>query len=363
MGNIFPSMPERTPVDVLLVSPGTTAGWRRVDRELAELLHELGLSTAIASTDFRIAGRFRRGVLLTDLAEAVAMRRALTRALRRHRPRAIVYSSPQATLLQPRARLDGATAVRFDEPAATNRSGPGTGLLHALERRALGRLRMLLPLGVEPSAEARSLQLDTPMVALPVAIAVAEGAWAPRERTVVIYAGNPEKKGLALAVDGWARAGAGEWRLQVTGIDARAGRRHLARHRVAEPPGLEWAGIVAPERYGELLAAASVFVSASRHEDYGLAQLEALGAGAVLVTLPATGPYPALALARSIDSRLVARDTSAQELARALDVALGMDDGGRARYASHARGLLRPHSREELRRRLEEQVLPVLLRS
>ena len=53
-------MPEPSPVDVLLVSPGTTAGWRRVDRELAELLQELGYSTATASTDFRIAGRFRR---------------------------------------------------------------------------------------------------------------------------------------------------------------------------------------------------------------------------------------------------------------------------------------------------------------
>src|ERR671923_1360960 len=63
MGNIFPSMPEPTPVDLLVVSPGTTAGWRRVDRELTELLHDLGLSTATATTDFRIAGRLRRGVL------------------------------------------------------------------------------------------------------------------------------------------------------------------------------------------------------------------------------------------------------------------------------------------------------------
>jgi hypothetical protein len=165
-------MPEPTPVDVLLVSPGTTAGWRRVDRELAELLQELGLTTATATTDFRIAGRLRRGVVLTDLAEAAAMRGAVTRALRRHRPRAIVYSSPQATMLQPRARLEGATAVRFDEPALTNRAGPGSGLLHALERRALGRMLLLLPLGVEPSTEALALALDVPMVALPVGIAV-----------------------------------------------------------------------------------------------------------------------------------------------------------------------------------------------
>src|SRR4051812_2509759 len=97
--NIFPCMPEPTPVDVLLVSAGTTAGWRRVDHELVELLEELGLETASASADFRVVGRLRRGMLLTDLVEAAALRRALTRALRRHRPRAIVYSSPQATML------------------------------------------------------------------------------------------------------------------------------------------------------------------------------------------------------------------------------------------------------------------------
>ena len=360
MRNIFPPMPEPTPIDVLLVSPQTTAGWRRVDAELAEVLGELGLSTAIASTDFRIAGRFRRGLLLTDLTEACAMRGALTRALRRNLPRAVVYSSPQATMLQPRGRLEGATAVRFDEPAASNRRGPGTGLLHALERRALGRMRLLLPLGVEPSAEAAAIGVDRPMVALPVGIPVTP-SWEPRERLAVMYAGNPEKKGLATAVGAWARSAPEGWRLQVTGIEAERGRRHLERKGVPEPAGVEWSGIVPPDRYGQLLARASVFVSASPHEDYGLAQLEALGAGLALVTVPASGPYPALGLARTLDERLVARDESPEALAGALDAALALEDAARARYAEGARKLLRPHSRDELRRRLSEEVLPVLL--
>ncbi len=354
-------MPEPTPVDVLLVSPGTTAGWRRVDSELAELLEELGLSTATATTDFRMVGRLRRGMLVTDLVEAAAMRRALTRALRRHRPRAIVYSSPQATMLQPRGRLRGATAVRFDEPAATNRLGLGTGLLHALERRSLGRVRLLLPLGVEPSAEARAVRVATPMVALPVAIDATPGPAGPREPAAVLYAGNPEKKGLALAVAAWAQAAPADWRLRVTGIDQDPGRRHLARHGVGEPSGVEWDGVVPQDRYRALLESATVFVSASRHEDYGLAQLEALAAGLVLVTVPASGPYPALDLARELDQRLVARDDSPQALAEAVEAALGMADAERARYAERARELLGPHSRAELRRRLTEQVLPVLL--
>ena len=164
------------------------------------------------------------------------MRRALTKALRRHRPRAIVFSSTQATMLQPRRRLRGATAVHFDEPAASNRSGPGTGLIHALERRALGRVRLLLPMGVEPSAEANALGLDKPTVALPVAIGVTWSTWESRARTAVVYGRDPEKKGLDLAVAAFAAAAPEGWRLQVTGIEAEAGRRHLARHGVPSPP-------------------------------------------------------------------------------------------------------------------------------
>lgn len=361
-------MPERTPVDVLLVSPGTTAGWRRVDRELAELLEELGHTTAIASTDFRLVGRLRRGVLMTDLAEAAAMRGALTRTLRRHRPRAILYSSPQATMLQPRGRLRGATAVRFDEPAATNRSGRGAALLHRLERRSLAQVRLLLPMGVEPSREALALRVETPLVALPVAIEVSDasdrpGPWRPRERIALAYAGNPAKKGLELALAAWARAAPPGWRLVVTGIAREDGLRHLARHGVAEPEGVEWTGLLPPERYRELLATAAVFVSASRHEDYGLAQLEALGNGLALVTLAARGPYPALDIARGADARLVAAGETAEALGSALAAGLALSDTERAAYADRARELLRPHSREELRRRLEQQVLPVLLAS
>jgi glycosyltransferase involved in cell wall biosynthesis len=356
-------MPERTPVDVLLVSPGTTAGWRRVDRELAELLQELGHTTAIASTNFRLVGRLRRGVLMTDLAEAAAMRGALTRALRRHRPRAILYSSPQATMLQPRGRLRGATAVRFDEPAATNRSGPGAALLHRLERRSLAQVRLLLPMGVEPSDEALALRVETPLVALPVAIEVSPGPWRSREPIALAYAGNPAKKGLELALAAWARAAAPGWRLVVTGIAREEGLRHLARHGVAEPEGVEWTGLLAPERYRELLATAAVFVSASRHEDYGLAQLEALGNGLALVTLAARGPYPALDIARGANARLVAAGETAEALGSALAAGLVLSETERSAYANRARELLRPHSREELRRRLEQQVLPVLLAS
>ena len=57
--------------------------------------------------------------------------------------------------------------------------------------------------------------------------------------------------------------------------------------------------------YRALLRRARVFVCAPRREDYGIAQLEALADGCMLVTTPSPGPYAALPLARELDSRLV----------------------------------------------------------
>jgi hypothetical protein len=54
-----------------------------------------------------------------------------------------------------------------------------------------------------------------------------------------------------------------------------------------------------------LLRRARVFVTAPQREDYGIAQLEALADGCLLVTTPSPGPYAALPLARSLDARLV----------------------------------------------------------
>jgi glycosyltransferase involved in cell wall biosynthesis len=347
----------REPVDVLLVSPGTTAGWRRADAEITRALESLDLSVATCTSDYRIARHFRRTQLLTDLAEAAAMRRALTKALRTYEPRAIAYSSPQAAMLQPRSRLKGASAVRFDVPARINRQGPGTGVLHALERRALGTVRLLLPVGLEPRD---APAFGTPEVALPIPVEIEPGG-SDRDGIAVAYAGNPEKKGLDVVVRAWQRAAPAGWRLMVTGIAPDAGRRFLRRRGVAEPEGIEWAGIVDRAGYIELIQRATVFMAASRYEDYGIAQLEALAAGALLVTVASAGPYEALGPARELDAGLVADDGSAESLARALAAAVSLDDEAKAAYRAKARELLRPYSRAALVQRLRDQVLPVLL--
>ena len=76
------------------------------------------------------------------------------------------------------------------------------------------------------------------------------------------------------------------------------------------------------------VAGARVFVNASRHEDWGLAQMEALSAGTPLVTVPSAGANVALPLAAELAPELVAPDRTPQALARALRAGLALDERG-----------------------------------
>jgi glycosyltransferase involved in cell wall biosynthesis len=350
----------RINVDVLLVSPGTTAGWRRLDAHAAAALRDLGLSVAVAESDFRIARHLRRTVQLTDLAEAAAMRRAVSRALRRHDPRAILYSGVQSTMLQPRGRLEAA-GLRYDALTADNRPGRANGIQHFLERRALKRLAMLLP-AAQASRVPVQLRPEQRVVRLPFPVTMPETVVAEREPLVLCYAGNPGKKGLDLVAQAWAAGDAGPRRLLVTGIDAARGREFLRSRGVDEPEGLEWTGTIDPERHAALVGRAEAYVSASRYEDYGIAQLEALACGTPLVTTPSDGPYEALSLARELEPAFVAGDSRPASLATALRAALEMPAAARAVYSERARELVVPYSEDEVRRRLEQDIIPLLLK-
>jgi glycosyltransferase involved in cell wall biosynthesis len=102
-----------------------------------------------------------------------------------------------------------------------------------------------------------------------------------------------------------------------------------------------------------LLRRARVFVAAPRREDYGLAQLEALADGCVLVTTAAPGPYAALPLARALEPRLVADD-----IAGALRQAL---DDPPAGYAERALEAIAPYRRAAADAAVREALLPALL--
>ena len=92
-------------------------------------------------------------------------------------------------------------------------------------------------------------------------------------------------------------------------------------------------GLLSREDWLASAARARLFVNASRVEDYGISQLEALSAGAALVTVPSAGPYEALPIARRLAAGLVDED-----LAAALAAGLALDDAELRDYRERPRG-------------------------
>ena len=318
--------------DVLLVSLGSTAGLRAADAELAGALERAGARVAVVAA---ASQRPVRTLALTDLLWARAARAAALRGLAEHRPRAVLYATTTAALLWPRPG-----AIRFDAPAAGNRPGRHGVWQRPVERRRLRQAPLLVPQAQGALDEAGVT--GGPAVVVPIAVEPS-GPSGERDLAAVTYAADPHKKGLDRVLEAWAAIRRDGEELVVTGT-ARG---------VPAAPGVRDAGRVAPAEFRALLRRARVYVTAPRREDYGLAQLEALADGALLVTTPAPGPYAALPIARALDERLVSHD-----LGPALRTAL---DDPRAGYAERALAALAPYRREAVDATVRERLLPALL--
>jgi hypothetical protein len=330
-------------VDVLIVSLGSTAGLRAADTELADSLRRAGASVALLA-----AARPRpvRTLALTDLAWALAARRAAMTGLAEHTPRAVVYSSTTSSLLWPQPG-----AVRFDAPSAGNRPGRHGLWQRSLERRRLSRAPLLLPWS-EGGLEEAPARVCTGGRALVLPVPVEpSGPPAPvRDIAAITYAANPRKKGLDRVLSAWTRVRRHDEQLYVAG----ASLSELARAGIALPAeGVRVVGPLPSADYRALLRRARVFVCAPRREDYGLAQLEALVDGCLLVTTPAPGPYAALPIARSLDPRLVSDDLGA-----ALRDAL---DDPAPDHSARAASALAAFTRAATDRIASEELLPRLL--
>jgi glycosyltransferase involved in cell wall biosynthesis len=235
-----------------------------------------------------------------------------------------------------------------------NRPGPSGAWQRHRERRVFERATLLLPWGEQA---ARAAAVATPAVALPVP--VEEIAPAPeRDIDVLAYAGYPHKRGLDVLCRAWIEASRPGERLLIGGVEREPALEWLDRRGAPEPPGVEWLGPLPREQWLHRLSRARVFANASRREDHGLSQLEALAAGCALVTVPSPGAYEALPLARRLAPELVAADASPGELARSLRA--GLDLRSRADYAARAHELLEPFRAEAVERVLAERVLPAL---
>jgi Glycosyl transferases group 1 len=341
-------------VDVMIVSLGSTAGLRRADEELKESLVRAGASVAVAQA---APPRQLRTMMLTDLAWSRAARAAASEMLARlddHPPRAVVYSSTTAALLWPRPG-----AIRFDSPSIGNRPGRHGLWQRPLERRRLRHAPLLLPWSEgalnELPPDGRAHERARALV-LPVPVASSGVPEPVRDIAAITYAANPAKKGLDRVLSAWRRVRA-ERPPDAGGelVVAGASSQELADagHPVGAEGGVRVLGALPPHEYRAMLRRARIFVCAPRREDYGLAQLEALADGCLLVTTPAPGPYAALPIARTLDPRLVDQD-----LAAALRTAL---DDPPAGYAARAHEALAPFGREAVDRLVAERLLPLLL--
>ena len=325
-------------VDVLLVSLGSTAGLRASDEELAGALRRAGATVQTVAA--RAPGDVRT-YALTDLVWARAARAAAAAGIAAFEPRAVVYSTVTAALLWPRPG-----AIRYDAPAAANRPGRHGAWQRPLERRRLREAPLLVAVDPGTLAETPSPHAEAIVVPIPVQPSARTGA--PRDIAAITYAANPYKKGLDRVLTAWNQARIDDEQLVVAGADLRI-----------DAPGVRVAGRMAPQTYRALLRRARVFVTAPRREDYGIAQLEALADGCVLVTTAAPGPYAALPIARALDPRLVVgRDDAGPGLARALRIAL---DAPPPDYGDRAAAAVAPFGRDAVDAIVRDELLPRLL--
>ncbi len=344
--------------DVLLVSLGTTLGWRVADELLLAQLERAGASTQAVAVGRGAADRLRRGYPANDLVEMHAARRAARTAVERHEPRALIVSSTTAAMLLP--SLPVPYAVRFDAPARLNRPGARNALPRALERRAMRRARLTIPFSVA-GAEALPEGAARPVVVSPPIDPSAPQLSEKRERLAVAYVPDPKAKGLEVVVGGWAAAAVDGARLEVYGLDPDWARSHLRRTGVAEPDSLDLHGTIPAGDFRARLRRARVFIHGARWEDWGQAPLEALADGALLATVPAGGPYEGLRLARRLDAALVAHRLEGAALGPAIRAAFELPDEDAHAYRERAAELLRPYRSDEVQETVARELLPALL--
>jgi glycosyltransferase involved in cell wall biosynthesis len=332
--------------DVLLVSLGGTAGLREADEELVASLERAGAAVVVAAAE---RPREWRTYAAIELAWALSARSAARAAIDEHRPRAIVYSSTTAALLAPRPGT-----IRFDAPAAGNRPGRHGVWQRPVERRRFRDAPLLVPWSEGGLAEAPRPHADAVVVPVPVE---PSGASGERDVAAITYGANPVKKGLDRVLAAWEATRHEGEELVVAGLDEAGWRGAKMGSPGGGPSGLvpagvRFAGMLSRADYRALLRRARVFVCAPRREDYGIAQLEALADGCLLVTAPSPGPYAALPLARELDARLVGG------IAEGIRTAL---DHPAPDYAERARELLAPWRREAVDAVVREQLLPRLV--
>ncbi len=364
-------------VDVLFVSLGSTLGLRSADDQLIAALQAAGMSVQVAQVPPK--GRNVRTLMLTDLVQAWVSRVAVKRAMVFVEPTVVLCSTTTAALLAPRADV-----IRFDALAQRSRPGHHGLWQRPLERRRLRRASALLPWDVASSDGAPGgLEARTHVV--PVAIdpstdpgaerAAAEllAQWsADGHRPVAVtYAADASKKGLDRLVAAWSQARTGDETLIVTGRDELPTELQAALDPERVDAAGTGAGVLCVGRletavFRAVVGAVGLLAIAPRREDYGLVQLEALAAGARVVTTTAPGPYAALPLIRGLWPEQVVDDADdpfalAAALRYAID-ARAAAPGGVDASTEAARQAVAPWSPDAVAAQVAAVVVPLIRR-
>ena len=322
--------------DILVVSVDSTMGWSTSGRELVAALERAGATVEHASTG--PVPRVRT-YMATDFVESRLARKAWERASPAGRAAPVIYCSVTSALLWPRPG-----AIWLDVLTRENRPGR-----HGIWQRQV-ELRRLAAAPLVMTMAERSLDplgaAAPERVVIPVPVDPSDGpAVEGRDIDVLTYAGNPHKRRLDFVLKTWASARRGDERMVVAGIDGAGG--------ATVPPGVEFTGRLTTHEFRALCRRARVFACAPTREDFGIAPLEALADGCMLVTTPAPGPYPARDIARALDARLVDDDLVAPLRAALDDPVPG--------YLERAAELMVPFSRDAVDAKLERDVIPRLV--
>lgn len=353
------------PVDILHISCQTTFGWTVNDAALRRALTELGVEV------HQVSLRRRRGGLITqaaqrlqspatDLYESACYTALASSALRRVRPRAILYSSTQAALLQPRRPIP--EAVWIDGSVALTRPGRRNLPLRALESVRQRRLDLAMAMCMR-HAEALTAPLRAKeSLVLHAPIDRSAGRCAPlpeglRPPYGVMYAADPFKKGLDLAIEAWSLTGTST-PLVISGITEAQAHEFLG-HR--PPDNVRVIGPRPPAVHRNLVRQAAVYVSASRREEYGTSQMEAFADLIPVAAVPSLGLVEPVAVARTVCPELLASEISAPALAESIRRALAMTPSALAAYRAAATRVMADYSYRAFRLRLAEEILPRLL--
>ncbi|MDQ6778107.1 MAG: hypothetical protein M3071_18265, partial [Actinomycetota bacterium] len=176
--------------DVLVVSLGTTSGWRAAAHELAGALGRAGANVVLV-----ISGPVPRvrTFALTDFVEALALRRAAQTAIAAHQPRAIIYCSVTASLLWP-----APGAIWLDSTARENRPGRHGVWQRSQERRRLAQTPLVMPMSIGAMAPLRDRYAGPVVVPVPVEPSGPLLVGVARDIDVLTYAGDPVKRRLDL---------------------------------------------------------------------------------------------------------------------------------------------------------------------